>query len=712
MFCLRFIFNTSFMRKIAIVLFLLNLCFGVAVRAQTVQWASEVIEFSTELTPVQYSAQQILGKPNVLPAGGENPSAWTPDRANKNEFIKVGYANPMKIQQIAIAESYNPSAVTNVYTYDESGNEYLVHSFSPGPVPIKSRVRNVFMETTSYNVAAVKLEFDGAAVPEYYSIDAVAITDSDIPIVAEIDIPQALNDGIIIERLSENVNSEYKEYKPLLSPDGQVLYFSRKNHPENIGGVDDSEDIWYSEKHPESGEWMKAKNMGSGLNNEGPNYVSSVTADGKSVVLLLGNTYLGKGKMAAGVSISSNQNGEWSKPEKLEIRNEYNYSDKSYFYLNNNRKVLLMSVMREDTKGGLDIYVSFLENDSTWTEPLNIGADVNSVGEEVSPFMAADDQTLYFSSNGYSGFGGSDVFATKRLDDSWTKWSKPENMGSTINSEYEDLFFYIPVKSDKAYYSRGVTADDVDIYSVNLPLYVMPELIVSVKGQLVDAKTGQPISAKIIYERLSDGKELGIALSDPQTGKYELLLPAGENYGIRAEADGYISENQNLDLTYWDGTEQKIDHEDFSLKAVGDEEVIAKVEEVEEEEQPIKKDLALVPIEVGATITLNNIFFDFDKADLKSDSKPELNRLVKTLTSKATMVIEVDGHTDNSGPEEYNLSLSKRRAEAVANYLIVQGVSKDKITVKYFGESQPSVSNETREGRIKNRRVEFKIIKE
>lgn len=699
--------------RIATLLFLLSFSFGVSIQAQTVQWATEVIDFSTELTPVQYSAQQVLGKPNVLPAGGENPSAWTPDRANKEEFIKVGFSNPIVIQQIAIAESYNPSAVTNVYTYDEAGNEYLVHSFRPGPVPIKSRVRNVFMDYTSYKVAAVKLEFDGAAIPEYYSIDAVAISDSDIPIVAEIDIPDALNRGILIERLSDNVNSDYKEYKPLLSPDGKVLYFSRKNHPENMGGVEDSEDIWFSEKHPETGEWMKAKNIGSALNNEGPNYISSITPDGKSVVLLLGNTYLEKGKMAAGVSVSSNQNGEWTKPKKLEIKNEYNYSDKSYYYLSNNRKVLLMSALREDTKGGLDMYVSFLEDDSTWTEPLNIGADVNSVGDEVSPFMAADDRTMYFSSNGYSGYGGSDVYASKRLDDSWTKWSKPENMGSTINSEFEDLFFYIPVRSDKAYYSRGVSDDDLDIFSVDLPLYIMPEMIVSVKGQLIDSKTGEPISAKIIYERLSDGKEIGIAESDPVTGNYELLLPAGEIYGIRAVADGYISENQNLDLTTWDGMENGIDHEDFTLKPIGAEDVVAKVEEVEKtEDKPVEKDLKLVPIEKGAKITLNNVFFDFDKATLKSTSKPELDRLVEALASRATMTIEVDGHTDSTGPEEYNLTLSERRAKAVVNYLSGKGVDTERLTVKFFGESQPTTSNDTREGRSKNRRVEFKIISE
>ena len=153
------------MHKLITCLFSFTLLANLSMNAQTVQWASEVIDFSTELTPVQYSAQQVLGKPNVLPAGGENPSAWTPDRANKEEFIKVGFANPMKIQQIAIAESYNPSAITNVFTYDAAGNEYLVHTFSPNPVPIKSRVRNVFMDLTTYDVAAVKIEFNGAAVP-------------------------------------------------------------------------------------------------------------------------------------------------------------------------------------------------------------------------------------------------------------------------------------------------------------------------------------------------------------------------------------------------------------------------------------------------------------------------------------------------------------------------------------------------------------------
>lgn len=652
--------------------------------SQTVQWASKVIDFSSELTPIQYSASQILGKPNVLPAGGENPGAWTPERANKKEFVKIGYDNPISIRQIAIAESYNPSAIFKVYVYDESDKEYLVNTFSPRSIPRKGRMLNVFMEPTPYKVTAVKLEFDGAAVPEYYSIDAVAISDSDIPIIAEIDIPEFINPEIVKERLSENVNSKYQEFKPLLSPDGKTLYFSRKNHPGNVGGIKDSEDIWFSELD-ENGEWKLAENIGPELNNAGPNFVSSVTPDGKSVILVLGNRYEKNGKMSAGVSISSNSTGSWSKPLPINITDEYNYSEKANFFLANNRKVLLMSVTREDSKGGRDLYVSFMDQDSVWSVPLNLSDKVNTAGEESSPFLAPDDRSLYFSSDGYSGFGASDIYLTKRLDDTWTNWSIPENLGPTINSQYEDLFFNIPGNSDFAYYSQGVSEDDLDIFRVALPVLKRPDPVIAVKGKLLDSKTGEPIEAKIIYERLSDGKEIGIISSNPQTGEYEILLPAGELYGLRAEAKDFVSVNQNIDLRdYKDNGEHEV----------------------------AQQDLFLVPVEKAMEVTVNNIFFDFAQSVLKKESFPELDRLVKLLQERSNMTVEIEGHADNIGEENYNLGLSQRRAQSVSNYLSSKGIDKQRLSVKGYGESAPAESNDTAEGRRKNRRVVFKIVNE
>ncbi|GHM99950.1 hypothetical protein WSM22_14400 [Cytophagales bacterium WSM2-2] len=664
------------------------LIFPILSYGQAVQWASKALEFSSELTPIQYSASQAIGKPNVLPAGGQNPSAWTPDRPKRSEFIKLGYANPMQVRQIAIAESYNPGALYKVYVYDEAGKEYLVNTFSPQAVPLQGRMLNVFMERTPYKVSAVKLEFDGKALTDYFSIDAVAISDSGYPIIADIVKPELLVKGLIIERLDKNVNSEYNDYNALLSPDGKTLYFSRQNHPENMGGVKDKEDIWYSELG-QDGKWSIAKNAGPALNNAYPNYVNSVssaTPDGKAVLLMLGNQYGENGKMLAGISISNNVGGTWSKPKTITIKNNYNYSDRAHYFLSNSQKVLLMSVDREDTKGGRDLYVSFAQTDSIWTEPLNLGSVVNTAGDELTPFLAADDITLYFSSKGFSGYGGSDIYVSKRLDETWTNWSEPQNMGPEINTKLDDMFFNIPSTSDYAYFSRAVTSDNFDIYRVKLPFFKNPEPIMVVKGKLIDGKTGKPISAKIVYERLPEGKELGSTFSNPETGEYEIHLPGGYQYGVRAEAKDHISSSQNLDLRKY--KQAATIQDDFKL-------------------EPIK----IAPVEENVTITLNNIFFDFDRSILKVESFPELNRIVALMTEKSAMQVELAGHTDQTGPADYNMILSERRAKAVAKYLVEKGIATDRILVVFFGETKPIDLTKTREGNARNRRVEFRIVK-
>lgn len=675
------------MRRNLFLAFVAAVLFSSTSFGQDVQWASKVIEFSSELTPVQYSAQQILGKPNVLPAGGQNPAAWTPDKPKRKEFIKLGYERPIQVQQIAIAESYNPSALFRVLLYDEAGKEYVARTLNPIAVPLQGRMLNVFVEKTTYKVSAVKLEFDGGALPDYFSIDAVAITDSHYPIIADIIKPELLAKGIVVEKLDANVNSDYSEYNPMLSPDGKTMYFSRANHPDNIGGKNDKEDIWYSELGAD-GKWSLAKNAGPDLNNANPNFVNAVTSptpDGKTVILLLGNKYLDNGKMLAGVSVSNNINGKWSKPKALTIENDYNYNEKANYFLSNNRKTLIMSVERDDSRGGRDLYVSFMKDDSVWTEPKNLGDIINTAGEETAPFIASDDQTMYFSSNGFSGYGGSDIYMTKRLDDTYTNWSEPKNMGPDINSKGEDLFFNIPSTSEYAYYSRG-EATNTDIYRAKLPFYNSPQPYVIVKGKVVDPKTGKPVAAKIIYERLSDGKEMGIAQTNPETGEYEIRLPGGELYGVRAEAPGHISESQNLDLRNFK-TDGQVAHMDFNIAPIE----VAKVEP-------------------NATIRLNNIFFDFDKATLRSVSFPELNRLAEFLEEQGSINIQIAGHTDNLGTDAYNMELSKRRAQAVANYLMKKGVSKDRVTVTPFGETKPRDTNDTKEGRQNNRRVEFTIL--
>lgn len=667
---------------------------------QVVQWANKVIDFSSELTSVQYSAQQILGKPNVMPAVGQNPNAWTPDRPKRKEWIKIGYENPMQIQQVAIAESNNPGSLYRILAYEENGTEHVLQTLNPQAIPTKGRMLNIFIEKTSFKVASLKLEFDGAPLPDYFSIDAVAITDSRLPIAALVNVSEMIAKGLLTDRLDENVNSEYNDYNAILSPDGQTLYFSRRNHPGNIAGVNDKEDIWYSSLDKD-GKWTLAKNMGPKFNNEYPNFVNainSVTPDGKAAVMVLGNQYIDGGKkMLAGMSISNYVNGEWTTPKVVKIENDYNYNEKSHYFLSNTRRALLMSVERLDSYGDRDIYVSFNKNDSTWSEPLNLGKSINTPAEEASPFLAADDKTLYFSSKGYSGYGGSDIYRSIRLDDTWTKWSEPENLGPEINSKFDDLFFNIPSNSDFGYFSKGVADNNVDIFRLKLPPFMLPDPVVLVKGKLFDQKTGLPIGAKIIFETLPDGKEAGIAQSDPQTGEYEIQLPVGKQYGIRAEAKDHLSTNQNLDL-------RKIAYgpvkQDLALVPIGDEDKPVVVEPIE-----------ITPIAVNVTIPLNNIFFDFDKASLRSESFSELNRIVALMAERKSMTVEISGYTDNLGPDAYNMKLSERRAKSVSKYLVEKGVDSSRITTTWFGETRPVDTTNTKAGNRKNRRVEFKILK-
>jgi len=666
------------MRKVVVLI--LGFLLPIVAYSQEIQWASKLIEFSSELTPIQYSAEQVLGKPTVLPAAGESPTAWTPDRPDKKEFIKVGFAKPMKIRQVLIAESYNPTAITNVILYDGSGNEYPIGSFTARSIPLRGRLVSIIITETSYDVVSVKVELDGHTVTDYFSIDAIGISASAKPLDVEVEVMANLNTNLLAERLNDNVNSPYKEYKPLLSPSGTTLFFSRKNHPDNMGGIDDDEDIWYSEMDS-TGEWQEAVNAGPQLNNEEPNFVSGITPDGNTIVLLLGNQYGKKGKMKAGVSISTKEGDKWTKPYNLIIENDYNYNAKANYFLTNSRQVLVLAVERDDTQGDRDFYASFFKEDSTWTEPINMGSALNSVGDESSPFLAADDETLYFSTNGRGGYGSYDVYVSKRLDETWTNWSEPQNMGPDINSDRDDLFFNIPLTGNYAYYTKSISDDDADIFRVELPLRVMPNEVIVISGKLLNKETGKPIEAKIFYEKLPEGVTVGITKSHSETGEYEIVLPKGHLYGFRAEADGYLPISENIDLS---GETPPNDE--------------------------INRDMILVPVKVQATIVLNNIFFDFDKSFLKAESFPELDRLSKFMTENNSMRISISGYTDNTGPEEYNMGLSQRRAQAVANYLIEKGIGNTRIVVEYFGESKPAESNDSPDGRSKNRRVEFTIV--
>jgi outer membrane protein OmpA-like peptidoglycan-associated protein len=484
-----------------------------------------------------------------------------------------------------------------------------------------------------------------------------------------------IDSSVVPINLGPQINSPYDEVLPVISPDGKTLYFDRTNHPANAG----KDDIWYSTLRSD-GKWNEAKNIGSPLNNSDNNFVCSVTPDGNT--LLLGNIYNADGTMSPGISIVHRTANGWGRPEQLVIKNFYSRSSIGNYYLANDGKTLLLSVQRDDGQGELDLYVSFLQEDGEWSEPLNLGPDVNTSKDDRTPFLAADQATLYFASEGHGGFGSSDIFFARRIDSTWTRWSRPENLGRPINSEGWDGFFTITASGDDAYLSSAKNSYGMlDIFRVELPMNMRPKSVVLVSGHVLNAKTKEPIAARIVYETLSNGATAGSARSNPTSGDYEIALPAGSNYGFRAEAEGFIAINDNIDLT-------KLNRY-----------------------QEIKRDLYLVPIEVGSVIRLNNIFFDFAMANLRPESFPELNRIIGMLKDNPTIEIEIAGHTDSLGTDADNMKLSQRRASAVFDYLKGHGIRASRLSVKGYGEAAPVATNDTEEGRRLNRRVEFRIVR-
>ncbi len=282
-----------------------------------------------------------------------------------------------------------------------------------------------------------------------------------------INIASDINKTVQPFPLNDHVNSNYVEAGPLISASGKRLYFSRYGHPSNTGGSEDI-DIWYSVYNDSTQSWGESVNIGAPLNNSGPNFVCEVgwTDD----TLMVANRYKKVGGMIAGVSISTWDGKSWSFPKPIQVKNDYNMAENVGYDLSSYRNVLLISEQKADSYGKTDLYVSFRDRRSerTTTESFNLGPVINSTGSERSPFLTDDTKTIYFASDGHSGFGKLDIFRSHRLDDTWTNWSTPENLGPEINTPFDDRNFAFTSTGRYAYYSRGITDTRNDIYGISM----------------------------------------------------------------------------------------------------------------------------------------------------------------------------------------------------------------------------------------------------
>lgn len=663
-----------------VILVLSGICEVKSQYPDEVVWADSVISYSSQYSETSGSAKQILGKPSSTSVQGLSPTSWIPAKEKnfQGESIHVSFPKAVKARQITVYQNQNPGAITSILGYSDQGNEYNLYT-NPDIYYYQREadiLKVVVDNPPEESIRSVKLIMDTRRISGYNSIDAIAISSEELDIGYGINLDKDFSKADISGKaLGSTINSPFSELAPIISSDGSTLYFTRKGHPSNLGPMK-MENIWVSQQGSD-GKFKEAELLPGTLNNEGSNYAIAVTQDNNTMIVA--NVYEGNGKMTPGFSSAVNEGGKWVKPKELKIRDYVNIAKQSSFYISYDGLYLFSSINDGNSYGGVDIYVSEKQEDGSWSKPKNLGPDINTAADEVTPFLTADGKRLYFSSNGWPGFGGYDVFASDKRENLGS-WSEPVNLGSGINGLNWELFFSIPLATENAFYvSNSNSKGNEDIYTIDIPASLYAPDVYTVAGYVRDDKTGKPIQADIYYEDLETGEKLGTASSNSEDGLFSIVLLPGKIYGVRAEAEGYIAINDKIDLSGYP----------------------------EDKNQSI--DLTLVAIEKGASVTLNNIFFEFGESELLASSFSELGRVVKLMEKNPDIEITIQGHTDNIGSDERNKQVSLDRAEAVRSYLISKGISSERISAKGMGDSQPVADNSTEAGRALNRRVEFII---
>lgn len=500
------------------------------------------------------------------------------------------------------------------------------------------------------------------------------------------------------ENLGNIINSKYDEVMPMISADEKVIFFCRKNHPNNIGKLK-RDDIWYSKLKPD-GSWEEPKNIGFPLNNEYSNGVYSISPNGNT--LFLAGDYLIDSQLVSGVFISHRTIEGWSYPQKVNIKNFYYYGKYISYYLSNEGNILLMGIKREDSYGGQDIYVSFLEGENEFSEPMNLGPLVNTSEDEDTPFLAADGVSLYFSSKGHKGYGDYDVFVTRRLDSTWQKWSDPENLGPTINTIGGDGNYIISTSGKYAYYSS--TENSIggwDIFRILLPEKAKPKPVLVVYGKILNPENNKPIPAKIFYRTIENEKKEISARNDPNTGNYTITLPIGKKYVFSVISDSFYSKNEIIDAEEFNEYTE-IEHF-FNLIRIPD-----TLDYSITPENFNETSLEIIQRTIFEIIRVN---FPYNEYPVPIESIPAIRYIKRILLKYPDMSLEITGFTDNVGSPIYNLELSKKRAKSVADFLTAEGINLKRITFKGMGINNPKADNSTPEGRDLNRRVEFIIYR-
>jgi outer membrane protein OmpA-like peptidoglycan-associated protein len=482
-----------------------------------------------------------------------------------------------------------------------------------------------------------------------------------------------------IQNLGSSVNSTYADYSPVLSADQQTLFFTSRR-PETKGGEKDQdgnymEDIYMSTKTKAG--WAKAENIGAPINTDFHDANVGMSPDGQTILIY-------KDDMGDGNIYSTSLNGDkWSTPIKLNDNINTKHWEPSAFISADGSSLYFIS-NKPGGYGGRDLYVSKLTSDGDWGKAENLGPNINTPYDEDAPFIHPDGVSLSFSSNGHNTMGGFDIFTSLLSDDGI--WSEPINVGYPVNTTDDDAFYVVSPNNKTAYLSsfREGGLGEKDNYMITFPNRKETALTL-IKGNVID-ESGKPAKkVNIIVTDNTTGQVIGTYHANSKTGDFLFILTPGKNYNITYQAENHLFYSENIEIP------KKSNYYE------------------------LKRAISMNPIVVGSKITLNNIFFDFDKATLRALSNVELKNLILLMKSNPNMKVEISGHTDSKGDDAYNQKLSEERAQAVVTYLITNGISADRMVAKGYGKTMPAAANKKAngkddpEGRQLNRRVELKI---
>lgn len=491
---------------------------------------------------------------------------------------------------------------------------------------------------------------------------------------------KALNNPVPFQpvNLGDSVNSANSEYLPSLTADEQTLVITvRRPGDEFTIDRENAEEEDFYICHKINGVWSKAKKMPAPLNSHGNEGAQSIAPDGRFMVFTACERDGGFGSCDLYYSRKSGE--KWSRPVNMgkPINTESWDSQPS---ISSDGKTIYFASSRPGGKGGSDIWRTTIEDDGTLSVPVNLGDSINTEGNEMSPFIHPDDQTLYYSSNGFPGMGGMDIFFSRKTGKG--NWNRPVNLGYPINTVADEINLIVNATGNMAFFSSDKKGGygKQDLYGFELYEEARPVPVTYMKGTVFNSETKVKLSAEFELIDIETGKSVVKSYSDPVTGEFLVCLPADKNYALNVSKGGYLFYSDNFQLT---GPARKT--------------------------EPFLKDIPLKPIKVGESVVLKNIFFETDKYELKPESLIELDKLTGLLQKNPGMKIEIGGHTDNVGTKEYNLELSLQRSMTVYDYLISKGIGKERLTYKGYGFDQPIDSNDTAEGRANNRRTEFMV---